>query len=1075
MLPPRTVYLRNNDDAGTGAGWTSLWTGTDRQLLKETCMNRPIARNLCLTAACGAVAGLSSLAAATPTVINIAGATLLENYLNKRAATVDFIDADGDGLARSIPGSIFTAPDQLAPFELPGGSGSAATWSANTFWGVNYMATSSGTGLSELIDQGRAFQTGMSTATTMPQSARSSAFFNRYKYITGGGVFSDPGVEFPSIPTGILNTGNAGGAPVRQVMSGPNKFKALFTLPNVPSTQPNDGLTDNGGIQVDMAILDVPSRYAVRISGAAGPTRTPTTAGYGQNARFSANPNGSNSSNGMTLASLNPRTGAPSFGVPANLNTPATADANTLFDSPLFLAPIAPIVNFGTGIDTISMTELQFLFGSGRRSNGENLVVVTRNATSGTRIGFQNSIGMDPSFGVGDNLGAQNNSLANDRLGPDYLVNLKNGNPRVESTLFNTRLGIGYGGPERGVTNGSPDVQWLLAGYLDIPSVVNNLPNYGGSTPVRPTLSAILSNDTPATAWVIGGPAALVTFGDPKSNAPEVGGLGWMEPYNDANHNGMYDVGEDFNDFNGNMVRDAVEPRPGTLPPAMSNPQAAAFINNITRSISEFEGCPGCDDTTFTPGEYAATQFILNGALPRVQQLDDPTNLVTNTGFSPSLKDYLLSSTNVQNNAVFTAFGRGVAPVTPGNSRAGKVPSRKRGVSTYSDNAINANAATTAAYITEGGAALLGNDGGTDTTRDNLPLRNLIAGDFSGDGLRNIGDAADIVGAWKKRNGTPGWVAPNGSGVLATLAASVGTTVPGSDFCIEIVGDFDGDGSFTSADVRYFADGLAIVTSGPKAGKLDRLEGFKAVDNAFGGTGNFFGTVIGPATGPVGGIKPYAAGDSAADVAGTQLTPGAGYPTRGSAPRGANGRVDGFDISYVYAQFKQPGIDGDEVDWAGEFDETCLADLSADVNGDLKINQADVDYIVHTVLCTNYGDVNLDGRVDGNDLVGLSAGTGKSWSTGDMDGDGDYDAADTAIINANMGKARPCCPADYDVDGDIDVADLFGFLDAWFATFGNIGGTFTSDFDSDGDVDVADLFGFLDAWFAGFGNNCFPA
>lgn len=1042
-------------------------------------MNRPTVRNLCLTAACGAVVGLSSMAAATPKVINIAGATLLENYLSKRAATVDFIDADHDFNARAIPGAAEAFPDQLAPFELPSSSGSAAIWGANTIWGVNYMATSSGTGLSELIDQGRAFQTGNATATTMPQSARSSAFFNRYKYIVGGGVNADPGSEFSAFPTGILNTGNGGGSPIRQVISGPNKFNALFTIPNTPSTSPNDGLTDAGGIQVDMAILDVPSRYAVRIAGAAAPSRTPLAAGYGQNPRLSANPNGSNSANAMLLASLSPRTGAPSIGVNANLNDPAVADANTLFDSPLFFAPIAPIANFGTGISTIRMTDMQYLFGSGRTPTGENLVVVTRNATSGTRIGFENSIGQDASFGVGDNLGAQNNALVNDRLGPDYLVNLKNGNPRVEATIYNTRLAIGYGGPERGITNATPDIQWLKDGFADIPSVINDLPNYGGTTPVRPTLAAILSNNTPATAWVIGGPATLVSFGDPKSNAAADGGLGWMEPFRDTGpdgipgnldvgeNDGVYQVGEPFNDLNGNSVRDAVEARPGTLPPAMANPAAAAFINNITRSIKEFTGCPGCDDTTFTPGEYAATQFILNGALPRVQELTNPTNLIANTGFSAPLKAYLLSSTNVQNDSLFTAFGRGVAPVKPANSRAGKVPSRKRGVATYSDNAINANASVTGAFITEGGAALSGNDGANDTTRDNLPLRNLIAGDFNGDGLRNINDAADLVGAWKKRNGTPGWVAPAGNGALATLANSVGTTVPGSDFSIEIVGDFNGDGSFTSADLRYWADGLAIATSGPHTGKLDRLAGFEAIDSAFGGSGNFFGTINGPGA----GIAAHKPGDAAADLVGSAAVGAVGGPTRGSAPRAADGRVDAFDITYVYKQFKQAGIDGNEVDWAAEYDESVLADLSADVNGDLKINQTDVDYIVKTVLCTNYGDVNLDGHVTAADLVGLPAfGTAATWSTGDMDGDGLYTSADQAIIAGNTGKPRPCCPADYDGTGSVDADDLFTFLDLWFAQNGS--GPGSADADNSGLIDADDLFTFLDLWFAQNGNAC---
>lgn len=58
------------------------------------------------------------------------------------------------------------------------------------------------------------------------------------------------------------------------------------------------------------------------------------------------------------------------------------------------------------------------------------------------------------------------------------------------------------------------------------------------------------------------------------------------------------------------------------------------------------------------------------------------------------------------------------------------------------------------------------------------------------------------------------------------------------------------------------------------------------------------------------------------------------------------------------------------------------------------------------------------------------------------------------------------CPADFGCDGSVDVADLFDFLDAWFAQNGQFGAGLTADFIPNGEVTPSDLFLFLDAWFA---------
>jgi hypothetical protein len=327
-------------------------------------------------------------------------------------------------------------------------------------------------------------------------------------------------------------------------------------------------------------------------------------------------------------------------------------------------------------------------------------------------------------------------------------------------------------------------------------------------------------------------------------------------------------------------------------------------------------------------------------------------------------------------------------------------------------------------YIDQNGARV---DYGT-----NLTSRNRIAGDFNGDGVRNADDIPGMIAAWRERNGGPNWNPPSGTGPIAGA--------PGSDLVFEIVGDFNADGNFDAKDVRYFADGLAIVN-----GILDRREGFTRVDLAFGG--NFFGTT--KATGAA-----YQPGDSRADVVGA---PG---QAPGWAPVGADGVIDARDIDYVYAQFRRnPAVTDGELNWdvlseAGALIGSSRADLSCDINGDLKVNQADVCELVQVVLGTSFGDVNLDGVVDGADLAIINANLGLpgGWARGDMDGDGMVTTVDLDIA---MGIFNLCCPADWNNDGVVDFNDLLAYFNDYNA------GSPRADLNGDGVVDFNDFLQYL--------------
>lgn len=87
-------------------------------------------------------------------------------------------------------------------------------------------------------------------------------------------------------------------------------------------------------------------------------------------------------------------------------------------------------------------------------------------------------------------------------------------------------------------------------------------------------------------------------------------------------------------------------------------------------------------------------------------------------------------------------------------------------------------------------------------------------------------------------------------------------------------------------------------------------------------------------------------------------------------------------------------------------------DPRGDLNGDHVVDQSDMDYMIHVILKTEYGDANLDGFVDAADLavVRTTMGTGNgtpNWAAGDFNGDGTTDVADLAVVRRNLGFASP--------------------------------------------------------------------
>lgn len=870
-----------------------------------------------LALACGTSMGLVS-AASAQSVINISGATLFQNFFANGTSTVDFFDVDGDGRCKSCTGN---DTDQLANFSLPPAltTDESAT---GQFWCVQYFAAGSVKGYQAIVSYGSPKPYATNAENTGPGlliNDLSLARYNRAQYF-GSGAGS----------TGIRNALNPYGAPVRSLTDG--SYTATYSGVGIPSA---------GGTRIDIAPLDVDPFWGQQFpGGTASFDKKPGTAGYGRNPGSPVNKDGSTvvgsgASQQLVDISADGRTLYSGTG---------TGDANTIFGTPIVYNTVGAFVNLGVGRSQIRQSDLRHLNATGRMRSGENLVMITREVGSGTRNAYCNSLCLDPSFGVGENVGGDNSNTVNlsQNAGPNFLPSNKIGSGDLESTIQNNRLALAYTGTERYTNNGLTGRMELLAVKPDVTNGSDAVGSFARPSAFNQIFNNPLRNDG-TSGYVIGGVQTFATIGDPLAAGLANGGTS-----------------------NGHQT--------------MDNAQAASYINNILHAVDAFSDNPSSDVNTSSPGEFLGINFIFTNVPEYIQPQLNPCGWVQNPAFASGAvaRNYAL------NNGVFGRAANAPSYNTFGtNGLDGRVPTRTTG-QTYSDGTTGA---ATTYNLQDGTTATYGSA--------TFPTRNRIAGDFSGNGVRDLADVPQMVAAWRQRNGGPAWVAPAGSGPLAGQ--------PSGKASIEILGDFNSDGNFNTQDVRYFADGLLLIN-----GVADRKAGFTEVDSAFGG--NFFGTTKAtPAA--------YVNGDSRADVAG-----GAGR-TANFQPIAQDGTVNGLDIDFVYSQYR--GLGDGVMNWDNTTD-AMGKDYSANMtSGDSNVDVNDVCEIVRNVLKTNFGDVNLDGVTNCADLAIINQpalpyqGT---WATGDVNGDGFVTAADVAQIKSFI------LPGDLNGDGAVNTSDLTAFL-----------------------------------------------
>lgn len=846
--------------------------------------------------------------------VNISGATLFEDFFQSAASTNDSIDVDNDGFFGFDP---MTPPfaQQLATEYVCGG--------VTTWWQVSYRGVGSGNGLAEFVD----FQLLGLIPTTPPSDV---GYLNRLEFAN-----EDDGPTFPC-PSDC----------------DPNVDACCATgTPICPTS-------------MDLGVTDVPVRWFVTDNTAAGAWDTlPGAPGYGQGAVTSWD-------TGFVSALKSLSRGMLSLNI--NIDNP---DANTVYDTQVAFVPISLISNRGTGIDTISATQAQHHWVTGRFPNGENFVAATRDAGSGTRNGAMNTLGIDPAWGRGDNLGNKQSNDPPTSLGPQHQPTNCGGSGIMENVVINRRLAIGY----TGLAGGSRSAVDASVGRYEILDVIFD--DRGGNLPVRPTIAACVLNDDPNTGYQIGGPETFASRGNPATTDP--------------------------ND-----------------PTFMANQAAADYLRNITGSTAAFEAQPGATSEQFMPGRFLADTFFLLDGINALPDLANPTNFVPNPNLNTNLRTFILNNNDLGGGLGFDT------PAFGSVNNAGLVPQRIpspgwialpcppvcQGIfpldGEYSDGSV------TGAY-----ADLAGNF--TVPAGAELNDRNAVAGDFNNDGVRNVNDADALMDAIFDPRAFATAEGDNGGDTGGLLTDHV---IP------EIIGDFNGDGNFglivnpvgggtvyDTEDARYFADGLAVD---PNTGNVDRRAGFTAVDNGwFTKTGNlnFFNTAL--ATGVA-----YKAGDSRADIAGNTAAPGA-------QPTGHDGIVDCQDIAYICANFG---------DWS-DINVAVNIDFSADMNGDLVIDNADVQEVVQNILQAQIGDVNLDGVVDNADRAIIVANQGNNgcWCDGDVNFDGVIDGCDLAAAGFFF-------TGDINQDGSVDSSDLNILLSSF-------GGTGPADLNQDGVVDSGDL------------------
>jgi hypothetical protein len=929
------------------------------------------------TVSCDANADCPSGDVCSGGLVSGAGATLFVDFFTFPASTNDWIDVDDDGFSGFL--GFFPFVDQLSTPYVTGSD-------LSSHWEFQYRSVGSVRGFEEFVEN----QTCGTTPIDVPAER---GIYNTI-------VFADVGnITYGGVPDNTSGT------------------------PHVPCS-------------IQFSFLDVPGSWAVQVDGEPNWDKSPTTPGYGLNPR----PTSSGAltqlqtltrSCGFCSGTADPCTanrycpagqfcdfsGAPIVSLNTNTETP---DELTLFDYVGAWVPVAAIANRGTGIENIKFSEMQYLLVSGRMPNGENLVGAVRDVGSGTRNAYVNSFGVDTSWGNGDAVGPRINNDVCSNLGPvpPAFVAACGGQTQtqptncggsgiVENAVRNWRLAIGHtglAGPSRAASDSAAGQYELLNTCKDVPATGQPACNCSVTGYVRPGVDTTLDNCDPCTSFQVAGAGSFVTRGNRTEPPHTVAGI-----ENAAVRGYMNNIFDSIASFEGNVFEgecNTTTECTDTQNPCTVNSECTAGACSVTvatpchldedcpvgetcvggaacelKSCELDVDCPDvgdfCKSKLNMPGQLLATEFFLPDGLDCLHVLNEPLKYVsvpTNT----DLQEFTRANSVIDVRPFGSVNPAGQSP------RRNTVPGNL-----YTDGSDDAYIQWSGSSYSELPAAR------------NLAQRNRVQGDFNNDGRRDVNDAAQLATA---TYGPRVWQTT----VAATGAGSIGQQT--ADRAIpEVLGDFNGDGNLNKEDLRYFADGLAMVSMCSNADtvctvngdcpagqtcsrhrvRLDRKRGAIAIDNAISGVGQVFPWAADPATNlvtpavnptsggqpvfavppPVDGMfttgKMYQPGDFRGDVAGNL----AQTPAPGAWPLGWDGLINADDIDYCAQSIYNDGAGNN---WAN-LDHAAFLDLSCDMNGDTQLNLDDIYELVVNILETSFGDLNLDGVTDGAEGAAICA------------------------------------------------------------------------------------------------------